>query len=98
VPDVVNDLLTRTTTAPLRDVQPEDLLGRSPISRHEAVDLSPVLRKRILVTEAAGSIGSELCRQIVDFEPEVVVMLDNNESGLFDLALDLRARYPQIKL
>lgn len=98
VPDVINDLLTRSTAAPLRDVQPEDLLGRSIISRHEAVDLSPVLRKRILVTGAAGSIGSELCRQIVEFEPECVVMLDNNESGLFDLALDLRARHPHLRL
>lgn len=98
VPDVVNDLLTRTTSAPLRDVQPEDLLGRSVIARHEAVDLSPVLHKRILVTGAAGSIGSELCRQLVDFEPQTLILLDNNESGLFDLALDLSARCPHIQL
>ncbi|MCS7070794.1 MAG: polysaccharide biosynthesis protein, partial [Anaerolinea sp.] len=98
VPDVVNDLLAHTTGAPLRDVQPEDLLGRSVIARHEAVDLSPVLHKRILVTGAAGSIGSELCRQLIDFEPEALVMLDNNESGLFDLTLDLNARCPHLKL
>jgi len=78
----------------LRDVQAEDLLGRTTITRHEAVDLSAVTGKTILVTGAAGSIGSELARQIASYAPTRVVILDNNESGLHDLNLDLGVRFP----
>jgi FlaA1/EpsC-like NDP-sugar epimerase len=83
---------------PLRDIQPEDLLGRSPITRHKAVDLSPVTGKTILITGAAGSIGSELSRQIMHYQPVKVVLLDNNESGLHDLSVELHAQHPGIDL
>ena len=76
----------------LRDVQAEDLLGRNPISRHSSVDLTPLKHKTVLVTGAAGSIGSELCRQLVGFEPVRLLLLDNNESGLHDLEIELSAR------
>jgi FlaA1/EpsC-like NDP-sugar epimerase len=49
----------------------------------------------VLVTGAAGSIGSELCRQILSFQPTELHMLDNNETGLHDLSLELRAEFPQ---
>lgn len=83
---------------PLRDIQPEDLLGRSPVTRHKDVDLSPVMHKTILITGAAGSIGSELSRQIMDYDPVKVVLLDNNESGLHDLSVELHTQYPHIEL
>ena len=79
----------------LRDVQAEDLLGRTTITRHEAVDLAAVTGKVVLVTGAAGSIGSELSRQLALYEPARVLLLDNNESGLHDLHLDLKAHYPE---
>jgi FlaA1/EpsC-like NDP-sugar epimerase len=64
VPDVF-ELLDNNDKAPLlRDVEAEDLLGRKPISWHKQVDATPVTGKVVLVTGAAGSIGSELCRQI----------------------------------
>jgi FlaA1/EpsC-like NDP-sugar epimerase len=89
----LDELMTTTHSgALLRDVQPEDLLGRNPISRHSSVDLTPLKRKTILVTGAAGSIGSELCRQLVSFEPVRLLLLDNNESGLHDLEGELSAR------
>src|SRR5690606_34269219 len=88
----LTSLMTATHSgALLRDVQAEDLLGRSPISHHSAVDLTPLKRRTILVTGAAGSIGSELCRQLVGFEPVRLLMLDNNESGLHDLEIEVRA-------
>jgi FlaA1/EpsC-like NDP-sugar epimerase len=73
----------------LRELRIEDLLGR------EIVEIDVVACKEyltgatVLVTGAAGSIGSELCRQLVALGPMRLVLLDNNESGLFDLALEL---------
>ena len=98
VPDILADLNDKSAVALLRDVQADDLLGRSEIARHEGVDLSPVEQKVILVTGAAGSIGSELSRQIVTYEPVRVILLDNNESGLHDLLLDLQERHPEVEL
>ena len=79
----------------LRDVQAEDLLGRTTITRHEAVNLSAVTGKVVLVSGAAGSIGSELAQQMSSYDPVLVVLVDNNESGLHDLALDLKAQHPK---
>lgn len=97
-PDLFALVNGRKQTALLRDVQPEDLIGRSVIARHEAVNLNEVMRKTVLITGAAGSIGSELSHQMVRYEPVKMVLLDNNESGLHDLATELKARFPQIEI
>lgn len=89
VPDVFAVIDSKTNTSLLRDLQPEDLLGRPPVGWHEGVDMTPVANKVILVTGAAGSIGSELCRQLLSFNPSRLIMLDNNESGLHDLMTEL---------
>jgi FlaA1/EpsC-like NDP-sugar epimerase len=98
IPDVFEHMNAKTSTVLLRDVQAEDLLGRSIVSRHEAVDLTPIVRKVIMVTGAAGSIGSELCRQIMDYDPLKVILLDNNESGLHDLLTELGTKFPKERL
>ncbi|MEL7674436.1 MAG: UDP-N-acetylglucosamine 4,6-dehydratase family protein, partial [Chloroflexota bacterium] len=67
-------------------------LGRKSVGWHEAVDVSPVREKVVLVTGAAGSIGSELCRQILSYAPVKLILLDNNESGLHDLLTELATR------
>lgn len=82
----------------LRDVQPEDFLGRSSLTRHEAVDLTPVTGKRVLITGAAGSIGSELSRQMASYEPTCLLLLDNNESGLHDLYVELTGEHPALEI
>jgi FlaA1/EpsC-like NDP-sugar epimerase len=73
----------------LREVSLEDLLGREPIQ----IDLEGVRRqiadRCILVTGAAGSIGSELCRQILDYSPAQLICLDQSETGLYFLRLGL---------
>ncbi len=98
VPDVFNMMDKSHNAVPLRDILPEDLLGRKIVSRHKAVDLNPVMKKRILITGAAGSIGSELSRQIMDYEPVQVILADNNESGLHDLVTQLQTQHPRIEM
>lgn len=83
--------------AALREVRLEDLLGREPIQ----LDLSGVEReltgKTILVTGAAGSIGSELVRQITAFRPSSVLLLDRAESPLHNLHVELSSAFPEIR-
>ncbi len=82
----------------LRNVRIEDLLGRPPVN----LDLSPVaadLRNRVvLLTGAAGSIGSELARQIAPFGPARLVLLDQAESDLYFVQLELREAHPSLNL
>jgi len=89
MPDVFAVITADTGTTVLRDIQPEDLLGRQAVGWHEGVDVSPVSQKVVLVTGAAGSIGSELCRQMLKYDPVKLILLDNNESGLHDLVTEL---------
>jgi FlaA1/EpsC-like NDP-sugar epimerase len=82
----------------LRNVRIEDLLGRQPVN----LDLSPVradLQNRvILLTGAAGSIGSELARQIAPFNPARLILLDQAESDLYFVHLELSETHPQVEL
>lgn len=98
VPDLFELVSTRRSASLLRDVQPEDLIGRTSVARHPGINLNPVTGKVILVTGAAGSIGAELSRQIMNYNPVKVVLLDNNESGLHDLGIELTARWPAADL
>ncbi|MDJ0323902.1 nucleoside-diphosphate sugar epimerase/dehydratase [Cryobacterium sp. PH31-AA6] len=66
----------------LRDIAIEDLIGRHPVDTHVASIAGYLAGKRVLVTGAGGSIGSELCRQINKFGPSELIMLDRDETGL----------------
>jgi FlaA1/EpsC-like NDP-sugar epimerase len=98
VPDVFALIQDKKGTPMLRDIQPEDLLGRPAISWYEGIDNAPVYGKTIMVTGAAGSIGSELCRQLVQYRPTKLILLDNNESGLHDLLMELQTNHPDENL
>lgn len=89
VPDLFAQMDAKAGVPVLRDIRAEDLLGRQSVGWHEGVDASPVSGKVILVTGAAGSIGAELCRQLLRYQPVKLIMLDNNESGLHDLVTEL---------
>jgi FlaA1/EpsC-like NDP-sugar epimerase len=86
----LRDILNGTTTiGQIREVRIEDLLGREPVE----MDLEFVRRELkgrvVLVTGAAGSIGSELCRQIQTYEPSRVICVDQSETGIFYLQQEL---------
>lgn len=68
VPDAVASLKQTNHAPQLRNIQPEDLIGRSIIARHPNVDLSILSAKRVLVTGAAGLIGAELTRQLATYD------------------------------
>ncbi len=79
----------------LREITLDDLLGREPVEIDYQACSQSVKDRVVLVTGAAGSIGSELCRQIATFQPLELHLLDNNESGLFDLAAEIAGVSPQ---
>lgn len=77
----------------IREVKIEDLLERSPIKLDKKEIRKYTLNKTILVTGAAGSIGSEIVKQLSKFQPRRIIIFDQAESPLYDLELELSERY-----
>jgi FlaA1/EpsC-like NDP-sugar epimerase len=75
-----------------RDVAVEDLIGRRPVDITVDEIAGYIKGKRVLVTGAGGSIGSELCRQIVQFSPAELIMLDHDETGLQQTQISITGR------
>lgn len=90
IPSVSEFLDERVSLQSVRDVSFEDLLGREPIRLEQERIGRYLTGKRILVTGAGGSIGSELCRQICRFQPEMLYLLDRSESSLYDIQMELQ--------
>ena len=82
----------------LREVRPEDLLGRETVNINESEIAKYLKNKRVLITGAAGSIGSELCRQLANFFPAEVILLDHNENNLYFLILELRNKFKNLNI
>jgi FlaA1/EpsC-like NDP-sugar epimerase len=76
----------------------EDLLGRDPIIIDQANISRQLLHKIILVTGAAGSIGSELARQIASYNPDKLFLIDQSETHLHELDLHLKASFPDLEI
>jgi len=95
----VGDLIDGTVSlTQAREVDLNDLLGRSPV-RLDTEDIKNFLQgKRILVTGAAGSIGSEICRQVARFKPADMVLFDNAETPLFFIEKELKERFPNLPI
>ena len=72
----------------------EDLLGRTPVTLDWEALRNGLAKRVVLVTGAGGSIGSELCRQIVAARPSRLVMLDNAEFNLYQIEIEFAERYP----
>jgi FlaA1/EpsC-like NDP-sugar epimerase len=95
VPNVNEWIGGALSSKQLRTVKIEDLLNRTPISLDNKNIKSFVRGKRVLVTGAAGSIGSEICRQVIHYEPACLIMVDNAETPMNDLILELVKSYGQ---
>lgn len=89
VPKLEDLLLGRVSVSQLREVNIEDLLGRDSVQLDNEVVREQITGKVVLVTGAAGSIGSELCRQILRHSPAKLIALDQAETPLFYLQLQL---------
>jgi FlaA1/EpsC-like NDP-sugar epimerase/lipopolysaccharide/colanic/teichoic acid biosynthesis glycosyltransferase len=86
----------RASVGALRDVQVEDLLGRPPVSLDLRDARRDVAGRTVLVTGGAGSIGSELARQLARLAPRRLVILDQAESPLYFVHLELTGRHPEL--
>ncbi len=88
----------QVTVNQLREVSIDDLLGREPVSLDwDAIELE-LKGKRVLVTGAGGSIGSELCRQIARLQPAHLILLDSSEFNLYTIEMELLKGYPGLKI
>jgi FlaA1/EpsC-like NDP-sugar epimerase len=94
----IAELLNGNFSTQIREVSPNDLLGREPVRIEESRISEAIGGESVLVTGGCGSIGSELCRHLAHFNPRRLVIFDQAESEMFMLALDLRKRYPQLDL
>jgi len=81
----------RVTVSDFKELDIEDLLGRDPVTSDPYVRTQPLVGQIVLVTGAGGSIGSELCRQILLQEPIRLLLLDHNEFGLYSIHQELQA-------
>jgi len=91
IPDISELVSGHRTLANLRDVGIEDLLGRSEVEALPNLLSQSVAARAVMVTGAGGSIGSELCRQIVRQKPKMLVLLDQSEFGLYQIHRELIA-------
>lgn len=82
----------------LKEIRIEELLGRPQIKLQNQHVKDLISCKRVLITGAAGSIGSELARQVASIKPSVLVLCDQNETGLYELEYELRNHFPDCNI
>ncbi len=96
MPSLADFILGKSGVAQIRDVAVEDLLGRKPVHLEEAAIREKLENRTVMVTGAAGSIGSELCRQIAVFRPRAIVGFDIAETALFHLEQEMHGTFPDL--
>jgi FlaA1/EpsC-like NDP-sugar epimerase len=98
LPSLGSLLMSNGLTSQIRPISIEDLLCREPVELDQIGIRQALSGRTILVTGAAGSIGSEMCRQIAEFDPGMLIMLDQAESELFKIEAQLRRHFPELNL
>ncbi len=95
-PEVTDDWKGVKSGQTIRQVQIEDLLGRDPIHINMQRIASHLEGKRVLITGAAGSIGSEIMRQVALFNPYQLILVDQAETPLHDIRLELKGKWSEL--
>lgn len=98
VPGIFQLVNGEVNVSKLRDVDPQDLLGRDPIRVNMEEIFENISNKVILVTGGGGSIGSELCRQIAKAKPRQLVIFDVYENNAYAIQQELKRAYPELNL
>jgi FlaA1/EpsC-like NDP-sugar epimerase len=98
IPDLTDILTGKALIGDIRDVAIDDLLGRDPVAANEDLLHACITNKTVMVTGAGGSIGSELCRQILSQKPARLVLLELNEYSLYTIEQELQASNNNIEL
>ena len=94
LPDLVDLARGRITVLDIKELAPDDLLGRPPIEPSIELVEKNIRAKTILVSGAGGSIGSELCRQVLKAKPKTLLLLDHSEYNLYAINAELTAHLP----
>lgn len=92
------ELLAGRAVNQVRDIEPEDLLGREPVQLDEGGISECIGGKTVLITGAGGSIGSELCRQVARYGPSRIVLYELSEFALYRIEQELSEKFPHIPL
>ncbi len=95
LPDLIEG---RVRVSQIRDVDIEDLLGREPVTLDTKAIAEHLHGRRVLVTGAGGSIGSEMCRQIARFGPARLILFERAENNLFHIERELRRMHPELDI
>ena len=91
IPSISSLISGRSTITDLKEIKVEDLLGRQPVQFNANLMAKNITNKKVLVTGAGGSIGSELCRQIIEWKPKQLILLDVSEFATYTLLRELTA-------
>ncbi len=93
----VSDILTgEVLVRQIRNVKVEDLLGRKPVQLDETLVRASVEGQCVMITGGAGSVGSELCRQIASFAPAKLLIFEMSEAALFHMHRELTLKFPKL--
>ncbi|PHC35533.1 hypothetical protein COF09_31055 [Bacillus toyonensis] len=90
VPTLEDILDGKVSINEFRDVKVEDLLGREPVKLDNVGITETITGRTILVTGAGGSIGSEICRQVVKYKPEKIILLGHGENSIYKIEMELQ--------
>jgi FlaA1/EpsC-like NDP-sugar epimerase len=90
IPSISSLISGKFEIAELKDIKVEDLLGREPVQNNPELMAKTIAEKTVLISGAGGSIGSELCRQIILWKPQKLILLDVSEFAIYNLLEELR--------
>ena len=96
MPGLSEVIAGKVTVGDFKEVSIEDFLGRKSVSQEVESIFSYIKGKRVMITGAGGSIGSELCRQISGFEPELLIMVDVGDTELFYITQEMNEKLRQV--